>query len=119
MDPYSRVLQNFGPVGNYRTVDEVGRPVVASVTFKVGPLASMTVNGAPELAQALVSTKVLAGCAVQKMSSYAIGDMIRVSNTCELQTLRADFDQSDGTIASLLSRVALAPFVRARSGGTL
>ncbi len=119
MDPYSRVLQNFGPVGNYRTVDEVGRPVVPSVTFKVGPLAPMTVNGAPELAQGLESTKVLAGCAVQKMSSYAIGTMIRVSNTCELQALRADFDQSDGTVSSLLSRVALAPFVRARSGGTL
>ncbi len=119
MDPYSRVLQNFGPIGNYRTVDEVGRPVVASVTFKVGPLSPMTIDGAPALAQALGSTKVLAGCAVQKMSSYAIGDMIRVYNTCELQTLRADFDQSDGTIGSLLTRVAMASFVRARSGGTL
>jgi hypothetical protein len=119
MDPYSRVLQNFGPVGNYRTLDEVGRPVVASVTFKIGPLAPMTIDGAPGLAQALDATKVLAGCAVQKMSSYAIGDMIRVYNTCELETLRADFDQSDGSISSLLSRVAMAPFVRARSGGTL
>jgi hypothetical protein len=45
--------------------------------------------------------------------------MIRVYNTCELETLRADFDQSDGSISSLLSRVAMAPFVRARSGGTL
>jgi hypothetical protein len=53
------------------------------------------------------------------MSSYAIGDMIRVYNTCELQSLRADFDQSDGTIGSLLSRVAMAPFVRARAGGSL
>lgn len=119
MDPYSRVLQNFGPVGNYRTVDEVGRSVVASVTFKVGPLSPMTIDGAPALAQGLESTKVLAGCAVQKMSSYAIGDVIRVYNTCELQTLRAEFDQSDGTIGSLLSRVAMASFVRARTGGTL
>jgi hypothetical protein len=119
MDPYSRVLQNFGAIGNYRTVDEAGRPVVPSVVFKVGPLAPMTVNGAPALAQALVSTKVLAGCAVQKITSYAIGSMIRVYNTCELQTLRAQFDQSDGTMPSLFSRVALAPFVRARSGGTL
>ena len=119
MDPYSRVLQNFGPIGNYRTVDEVGRPVDPSVTFKIGPLNGMTIVGAPGLAQALQSTKVLAGCAVQKMSSYAIGDMIRVYNTCEMQTLRADFDQSDGTIGSLLSRVAMAPFVRARAGGSL
>jgi len=79
----------------------------------------MMVNGAPELAQAVVSTKVLAGCAVQKMSSYAIGSTIRLYNTCEIQTLRTQFDQSDGSMASLLTQVALAPFVRARSGGTL
>jgi hypothetical protein len=119
MDPYSRVLQNFGPIGNYRTVDEVGRPVDPSITFKIGPLNGMTVVGAPGLAQALQSTKVLAGCAVQKMTSYAIGNVIKVYNTCELQTIRADFDQSDGTIKSLLSRVAMAPFVRARAGGSL
>ena len=27
MDPYSRVLLNFGPIGNYRTMDEAGRTI--------------------------------------------------------------------------------------------
>ena len=117
MDPYSRVLQNFGPIGNYRTVDEASRPINPTVNFTVGPLAPMMLTGAPQLAQALVGTKVLAGCAVQKMSSYALGTMIRVYDTCEVEALRVQFDQSDGTMSSLFSQVALANFVRARSGG--
>ena len=27
IDPYARVLQSFGPIGNYRTLDEAGRPI--------------------------------------------------------------------------------------------
>ena len=119
MDPYSRVLQNFGPIGNYRTVDEANRPINPSVTFSgSSPLAPMMLTGAPALAQALISTKVLTDCAIQKMSSYAIGSMIRVARTCEVEALRAQFDQSDGTMSSLITQVALANFVRARAGGT-
>jgi hypothetical protein len=119
MDPYSRVLQNFGPIGNYRTVDEANRPVNTSVTFAAGsPLAPMMLNGARELAQALVTNKVLAGCAVQKVASYAIGTMVRHFDTCELNALRAQFDQSDGSVSALFSQVALANFVRARAGGS-
>jgi Protein of unknown function (DUF1592)/Protein of unknown function (DUF1595)/Protein of unknown function (DUF1588) len=119
MDPYSRVLQNFGPIGNYRTVDEANRPINASVTFSSpSSLAPMSLTGVAAFGQALVDHKVLTNCAVQKVSSYAIGTMIRVARTCEVQELQAKFDQSDGTLPSLFSQVALADFVRARAGGT-
>jgi hypothetical protein len=119
MDPYSRVLQNFGPIGNYRTMDEANRAINAMVTFSgSSPLAPMSLTGAQALAQALVSTKILNGCAVQKAASYAIGNVVRHYNTCELNTLRTQFDQSDGSAATLFSQVALADFVRARAGGS-
>jgi len=119
MDPYSRVLQNFGPIGNYRTADEANRPINTTVSFSGGsPLAPMMLTGVKEVAQALVSNKVLAGCAVQKVASYAIGNMVRHYDTCELNALREEFDQSDGSVATLFSQVALADFVRARAGGT-
>ncbi|MEO8215289.1 MAG: DUF1588 domain-containing protein, partial [Myxococcales bacterium] len=119
MDPYARVLQNFGPIGNYRTVDEANRAIDPTVTFSgASPLASPTpVKNPTEFAQALVSSKVLAACAVQKMSSYALGTMVRKYNTCEVQALRTQFDQSNGTIASLFTQIAQANFVRARAGG--
>jgi hypothetical protein len=115
MDPYSRVLQNFGPIGNYRTADEAGRAIDPSVTFVPNsPLAPQMLSGAPAFAKAVVGSGVLDGCSVQKIASYALGQMIRVYNTCDVQTVRG---QTDGTITSLFRQVALANFVRARAGG--
>ncbi len=66
-------------------------------------------------AQVLAASGVIRGCAVQKVTSYAIGDMIRTYNTCELNDLRS---QTNGTITSLFKTVAMASFLRARTGGT-
>jgi Protein of unknown function (DUF1592)/Protein of unknown function (DUF1595)/Protein of unknown function (DUF1588) len=116
MDPYSRVLQNFGPIGNYRTVDEMGRPIDPTVTFvPSSPLAGTTLTGVQNFTQALVSSGVIDGCSVQQMASYAIGSAIQKFNTCEVNTVRT---ATDGTIKSLFSNVLLANFVRARAGGT-
>jgi hypothetical protein len=115
MDPYARVLQNFGPIGNYRTVDEVNRAIDPSVTFVANsPLAPQTISGAPAFAQALIAKGIVNGCSVQKITSYAIGSMIRTYDTCEVQDVRT---RVDGTISSLLRQVALANFARARAGG--
>jgi len=115
MDPYARVLQNFGPIGNYRTLDEAGRAIDPSVTFVPNsPLEPQSATGAPAFAQELIASTVFDGCSVQKMASYAMGTMIRTYNTCEVQDLRA---QTDGTVTSLFRQVALAKFVRARTGG--
>jgi len=52
------------------------------------------------------------------MASYLIGSMIQKYDTCEVETIRTAFDQSDGTLASLFRSVIVADFVRARAGGT-
>ncbi len=116
MDLYSRVVLNFGPIGNYRTTDEAGHPIDPSVTFTPpSPLAPQMVTGAQPFAQGLAASGVLRGCAVQKVASYAVGDMIRTYNTCELNDIRA---QTNGTITSLFKTVATSNFLRARTGGT-
>jgi len=112
------VLQNFGPVGNYRTADEAGRPIDTTVTFAgSSPLAPQTIMGSRALAEALVSSGHIGGCAAQKMSSYLIGTMIQSYDTCEVQAIRSQFERSDGTLASLFRTVVLADFARARTGG--
>ena len=72
-------------------------------------------SGSAAFGQLLASSGVIKDCSVQKMASYAIGNMIRTYNTCEVNDLRA---QADGTIGSLFKQVALASFLRARAGGT-
>lgn len=116
MDPYSRVLLNFGPIGNYRTMDEAGRAIDPTVSFvPTSPFAGETMTGAQAFAQAMVSTGTFDGCSVQQMTSYAIGSQISTYNTCELNTLRT---QSDGTLKGLFANLLAADFVRARTGGT-
>lgn len=116
MDPYARVLLNFGPIGDYRTMDEGGHPIDPTVTFVPNsPLAPGMATGAQAFAQALSKSGVLRGCSVQKIASYALGDMIRTYNTCELNDVRS---QTNGTIASLFKSVATADFLRTRAGGS-
>jgi hypothetical protein len=132
IDPYARVLQSFGPIGNYRTLDEAGRPIDPVATFfsteppvfvaglptplvaPGSPLAPRTVTGAQDLASALISTGVLDGCAVQRLVSAATGSGVWTYDTCELGPIRA---ANDGTIKSLLVNVLVADFMRARAGG--
>jgi uncharacterized protein DUF1592/uncharacterized protein DUF1595/uncharacterized protein DUF1588 len=118
IDPYSRVLMSFGPIGNHRTADEAGRPIDPTVTFPAPPLAPQMVTGAAAFGQVLVDAGIARGCAVQKLASYAIGSMVRTYNTCELNDIRAQV-QADGTIKSLFRQVALANFLRTRAGGEL
>ncbi len=116
MDPYSRVLLNFGPIGNYRTMDEAGRPINPTVTFaSSSPLGGGMASGPQAFAKALSESGVLRGCSVQKVASYAIGDMVRAYDTCEIDQLRT---QTDGTLSSLFKNVAMAQFLRTRTGGT-
>jgi len=118
MDPYSRVLQHFGPIGNYRELDEAGRAIDTSVTFQdPSPLTPQKIAGAKELAQSLIASGHISGCAVQKMTSYLIGTMIQKYDTCEVDTIRSEFDKTDGTVSSLFRTVVVADFVRARAGG--
>jgi hypothetical protein len=116
MDPYSRVLLNFGPIGDYRTMDEAGRSIDPTVKFVApSPLAPGMATGAQAFAETLAKSGVLRGCSVQKIASYALGDMLRTYNTCELNDIRS---QTNGTITSLFKSVATADFLRTRAGGT-
>jgi hypothetical protein len=124
MDPYSRVIDNFGPIGNYQAVEDVeteagtdptGGPVDSTVTFVPdSPLAGQTMTGAPALAKALIASGVYDGCSVQQVASYGIGTQILTYDTCELGPLRT---ADDGSIQSLITNVLTANFMRARAGG--
>jgi len=116
MDPYARVLLNFGPIGDYRTMDEGGYSIDPTAKFVTpSPLAPGMATGAQAFAQQLSKSGVLRGCSVQKLASYALGDMIETYDTCELNDIRS---RTDGTLPSLLKSIATADFLYARAGGT-
>jgi len=117
IDPYARVLESFGAAGDYRTIaDDV--PVDPTADFTNTPLATPSITGAPAFAHKVNDKKLFSQCAVQKMSSYALGRMIRVNQTCQTMDLHDQFEQTDGSITSLFKKVATASFLRPRAGGT-
>jgi Protein of unknown function (DUF1592)/Protein of unknown function (DUF1588)/Protein of unknown function (DUF1595)/Protein of unknown function (DUF1585) len=119
MDPYSRLLQHFGPIGDYRAMDEVGRAIDTSVSFTApSPLAPQTIADPKAFAQGLIQSGHVSGCAVQKMASYLIGSAISHYDTCEVAAIRTEFEKSDGTLASLFRTVIVADFARTRAGGS-
>ena len=92
-------------------------PVDPTADFTGSQLATGSITGAPAFARAVDQQHLFTQCAVQKMSSYALGRMIRANQTCEVLNLHDQFQQTDGSIASLFRKVATAAFVRERSGG--
>jgi hypothetical protein len=116
IDPYARVLENFGPAGAYRTMAD-GLPVDPTADFTNSPLATKSITGPPAFVRSVNSKNLFTQCAVQKMSSYALGRMIRVNQTCETLDLHDEFQRTDGSISSLFKKVASAAFLRTRSGG--
>lgn len=117
IDPYGLVLEGFDPAGRARTVAD-GLPVQNTAMFEhLSPSLNGTLTGPQAFAQAVVNDKLFSGCAIQKMTSYVLGRMIRTYNTCELAQVRDRFNQSDGTVGSLFREVAIAGFLRTRIGG--
>jgi len=118
LDPYGRILQAFDAIGTFRQVDEAGRPVDSTATLTASsPLGAMTVSGPVAFSQALVASGVFAGCAVQRLFEAAVATRVNQRNSCQLEELRATFEQSDGTMTSLLTELSSSDFARARAGG--
>jgi Protein of unknown function (DUF1592)/Protein of unknown function (DUF1595)/Protein of unknown function (DUF1588)/Protein of unknown function (DUF1585) len=117
IDPYGRVLEGFDPVGNTRTIAD-GLPVDQVADFSNAPPLSGTLNGPVQLAQAIIADHQFTQCAAQMISSYALGRMIHVNATCEVQAMRQQFDASDGKISTLFRYVMTAGFAHTRAGGS-
>jgi len=76
-----------------------------------------TITGPPAFATAINDNKLFTQCGVQKMTSYAIGRVVRFNQTCEVLDLHDEFLRTDQSIASLFKKVATARFMRPRTGG--
>jgi hypothetical protein len=116
IDPYGLVLEGFDPVGRHRTTAD-GLPVNPTGDFTASPPLTGQITGPTAFAQAVIATKQLSSCAVQKMTSYVVGRMIRESSTCPVKEAHSRFEKTDGTMASLFREVATAAFMRTRAVG--
>ncbi len=139
MDTYGLLLEKLDPVGNHRTMyaaaDMDTDPISETADFSTFPSLAplnMPITGPVDFAKAIVADHQFTDCAAMMMVSYALGrfavstvpdpldntSTVTVNNTCEVDSVRAQFNRSDGKLSTLLKQVATAAFVQSRSGGS-
>ncbi len=139
MDSYGLMLEKLDPVGNHRTMysaaDNDPDPITETVDFSKFPKAAplnTPITGPVAFAKAIVDNHEFTDCAAMMMVSYALGrfavstvpdpadnaSTVTVNNTCEVDSVRGQFNRGDGKLSTLLKQVATAAFVQTRGGGS-
>jgi hypothetical protein len=98
MDPVGLALENFDPVGLYRTTENgVTIDVTGAVPGVDGPI-----SGAVELGQKLATTEAAQSCFVGNWLQLAFGKTIGPDDACLQAQLDAAFEQSGHNVRELL-----------------
>ena len=119
-DPYGLTLENYDGIGQYRTVDEMGRPIDATITLPA-LAGGAFVNNAVEMGAALASGGAFANCMAKNLLNFALAETPStplVTNACAIRNVSDSFTKaSDGTFSTLVRGIAVSPTLASRTGG--
>ena len=85
MDPIGFALENFDPVGRFRTFYANGLPVQADGLLPDG----RAFVGALQLANALTTNSDFSSCFSKKITTYALGRLLSGADQCAAQQVTA------------------------------
>jgi hypothetical protein len=120
-DPFGLTLENFDGIGQYRSVDDKGRPIDASVTLP-SQLGCAPAANAVEMAGVLAGGTAFASCFAKNVLSFALAENASSAAATSCAT-RAIVDRfvaaGEGTFTSLVREIAVSQTMSARNpGGT-
>jgi hypothetical protein len=115
-DPFGISLENFDVIGRYRTMDEEGRAINASVTLPPSA-GSAPAASAAEMGQALANTGAFSACVATKLLTYALAETGVQGRSCATKSVADRFKQTDMSFAALVREVAVSKTITQRSGG--
>lgn len=107
MDPVGFALENFDPIGQYRTTDQ-GFPI--DTAAEVDDLG--TFSSAPELAALLTKDKRTSYCMVEKLYRQSMGHLETEGEQPAVDDLREAFAAKNHSIRSLLVELCATPAFR-------
>jgi hypothetical protein len=110
IDPIGLGMENYDPIGAYRTEEVTGVPIDAAGSLPSG----QTFQSAAELAQLLKSDPRLPACMVEKMMVYAVGRSLEESDQCIVDDVQANFSRSDYRLSTLIRLVVTSDAFRMR-----
>lgn len=115
-DAYGLALENFDLIGKFRTTDDQGRPIDASVVLP--PAAGgQTAQNAVEVGAALANSGAFSACVATKLLTYALAETGVTGNSCATKFVSERFAQSDKSFSSLVREVAVSKTLTHRTGG--
>lgn len=98
LDPIGFALENFDPIGQFRT-EENGVPIDASGTL---PGSDTPISGAVDLARWLADTAEAQSCFALHWLEFAQGRTMRREDACTREDVDAQFEQSGYDVKELL-----------------
>jgi hypothetical protein len=115
-DAYGIALENFDLVGRFRTTDDQGRSIDASVILPP-VVGGQTAQNPVEVGTALASSGAFSACVVTKLLTYALAETGVTGNSCATKVVAERFAASDQSFSALVREVAVSKTLTHRSGG--
>jgi Protein of unknown function (DUF1592)/Protein of unknown function (DUF1588)/Protein of unknown function (DUF1595)/Protein of unknown function (DUF1585) len=115
-DAYGLALENFDLIGTYRSVDEAGRPIDASVTLPQD-VGGTTVADASQMAAQLAVSGTFATCMTRNLMKYALAEGNVNRDDCAVQNVSQKLLKGPRTFSGLVRAIALSETLSMRASG--
>ncbi|MFO7180945.1 MAG: DUF1592 domain-containing protein, partial [Pseudomonadota bacterium] len=116
-DQYGVALENYDVIGRYRTVDEQGRPIDASVTLP-DAAGGAFVENAVQMAEQFAQSGAFVTCMAKNLIGFALAEGANVDTTsCSTRAVVERYAAGEPTFATLVREVALSETLALRARG--
>ncbi len=113
MDPLGFGLENYDPLGRWRTDYEGGDAIDASGQLPDGS----TFSNGPEMASLIAGDERLAGCVTEKLLTYALGRGIEAADTCAKRAIIESATTSSGvSLRDVIAAIIMSDAFRLDGG---
>ena len=112
IDPIGLGLENYDPIGAFRTTDGPAAVDATGEIVDAGGDIEGPFNGAIELSQRLSGSQLVADCMANQWFRFALGRIEATDDACALETIYDDFDASGHNVRQLITAIVLSDAFR-------
>jgi hypothetical protein len=112
MDPIGFGMENFDPVGRFRTEDRGGNPIDSSGTLPDGT----DFDGVAELSSILHEDERYVTCVTEKVMTFALGRSLEEADRCFVEQVVQAASEVDAPLREIILQVAINEVFRSAGG---
>ncbi|HEY6727191.1 MAG TPA: DUF1592 domain-containing protein [Polyangiaceae bacterium] len=112
VDPIGLGLENYDPIGAFRTTDGPAPVDATGEIVDAGADVEGPFNGAIELSQRLAQSQLVADCMANQWFRFALGRIEANDDACTLEAIYEGFDASGHDVRRLITEIVLSESFR-------